>query len=123
MAKKQTTRPDKAKAKVAAPSLSPAALDTPSAEKPAEVSGVFPPQAIPFDGELPPEIVVGSEASMGDEEPPTAPELHPTIAQAQRYKTGHGKPMAGYPRYYTAPPPDLRTRAQREQDERSQAKR
>jgi hypothetical protein len=51
-----------------------------------------------------------------------APEINPAIELAKRYRTGTGKPMPGHPRYYTAPPPDLRTRAQRERDEGKKTK-
>jgi hypothetical protein len=79
----------KAQAKAATvPSATPLSAEVlmcSTAGSPAEVFGVFPPQA-PF----PPEIVT-----------------HPEAAPSLGYLTGHGVPAAGIPRYTTMPLPDL----------------
>lgn len=138
MAKRATSKPVKATKPAAAPTLSPGvSCVPPPVETPPEVLGVLPPVA-PLskvvvtdaagdaydEGDIPPEIVVGSESSGSADEPPAdllealpmdeaadAPKLdatHPAIALAQRYQAGSGKTNKRPGRYYTPEPPKLR---------------
>jgi len=106
-----------------------------SVEMPPGVSGVSPPAATLSkvvvtdpagdtyaEGDIPPEIVVGSEAMRAADEPPAEPETpqpaakpsladHPAIVAAQSYVTPHGKPDNAPPKYFTPPPHELRKKA------------
>ncbi len=137
----KTPTPAVAPALPAAP-LSTEVLIVPPVGTPPGVLGVSPPVAplssvVVLDaagdaydeGDLPPEIVVGSqevtrEVSQGAIRPfleflteseaapaavkPVPLADHPAIVAAQSYQTGHGVPSSGQQHYFTPAPPELR---------------